>query len=398
MSRFTAWVRLLALVTFVYVLWFLIFDTSRIGKHIDIQKYMKADHTRFEQFCLSRSNEDVLGEINSNTRQIRQSETRHLVFLKVHKAASSTVQNIFMRFGAVRDLVFALPKRNTNVISVTNTVSEQNVLRPPSGRKYDILCCHVIYNKAAMQTFMPKDTVYVGIIRHPFGQFLSTIKYFYPKDFFNIQGLNKMKTFLQNPTKYIPRSAAGHFLNNRMAYEFNFPRTLFIDRNEDDIQTYLRQLDQEFSIVLVVDHLDESLIMMRRLLGWKLKDIIHGHINDGKYLFTKVPKIKTATELLHKRWAELDYALYDYFNKRLFEKIKSEGPDFEKELLYFKKVQRDVQSFCYKTYHTHVKDSLVMDPSPWNDRFEITSLDCIYMNIGEEVFIQEIRHRQYTQD
>ena len=35
----------------------------------------------------------------------------NIVFLKVHKAASSTVQNILMRYGAERNLKFVLPKR-----------------------------------------------------------------------------------------------------------------------------------------------------------------------------------------------------------------------------------------------------------------------------------------------
>ncbi|OWF38599.1 galactose-3-O-sulfotransferase 2-like [Mizuhopecten yessoensis] len=397
MPRFWFWVRLLGLAALVYTLRWLIFDTKRVDKYGGFPRYMREDHHRFDQFCLSKTKDDTFVEIESNRRQIDKPEARHIVFLKVHKAASSTVQNIFLRFGAIRDLVFMLPKSNSNVISLTNSVSEQNVLRSPTGKVYDILCCHVIYNKSAMQTFMPKDTVYVGIVRHPFEQFLSTINYFRPVEFFNIAGPHKAKTFLRNPTKYVSRAGIGNFLDNRMAYEFNFPRTLFIDRTEDEIQTYLRKLDQEFTIVLVADYLDESIILMRRLLGWKLKDILHGRVNTGKRRSAKVPKMETITKELHKHWAELDYALYDYFSKRLFDRIKLEGPGFQSELLYFKRVQRDVQSFCFNTYiyNINVRESIAINKSPWNERFEITSLDCIYMNINENIFIQEVRHRQY---
>ncbi|XP_060066897.1 galactose-3-O-sulfotransferase 2-like [Ylistrum balloti] len=393
MPRFGSRIRFLTLIVLVYILWWLIFDASGNEKYAGLPNYIAVDHNRFDQYCMRKRNIDILEEIGSNERQGRNPEARHIVFLKVHKAASSTVQNIFMRFGAVRNLVFMLPKSNSNVISLTNSVSEQNVLHPPIGRRYDILCCHVIYNKSAMQTIMPKDTVYVGLVRHPFGQFLSTIRYFHPKEFFNISGPHKLKTFLYNPTRYVQRSAVGNFLNNRMAYEFNFPHFLFVNKNKSSIQTYLRKLEKEFHMVLVADFLDESLILMRRLLGWQLKDIIHRRINDGKYWFTKVPKMKTAIKELHKQWAALDYALYDFFNKRLSEKIKSEGQDFQKELLYFKRIQRDVESFCLR----NVNESMIVHASPWNDQFEITDLDCLYMIIGEEVFIQEIRHRQYVQ-
>ncbi|XP_069128511.1 galactose-3-O-sulfotransferase 2-like [Argopecten irradians] len=362
--------------------------------NITSPKYLKADTNRFKQFCSSKMTRYIKEEINSDKRHANTQEARHLVFLKVHKAASSTVQNIFLRFGAIRDLVFILPKTNTNVISITESVTKHNVLPPPTGRTYDILCCHVIYNKLAMQTVMPKDTFYIGILRHPYAQFLSSIKYFHPPEFFNIPGMKKITTFLHNPTRYISRSTVGHFLNNRMAYDFNFPRELFINRKAEDIQRYLRFLDKEFSIVLIADHLDESLVLMRRLLGWKLKDILHGRINEGKLLFTEISKMKKTIKELHRSWAELDYHLYDYFYKRLFEKIKLEGPDFQKELGYFKRIQLDVKTFCQST----VKESMVLSMSPWNEQFEITNLDCIYMNIRERVFIQEIRHQQYVKN
>ncbi|KAG1681838.1 Galactosylceramide sulfotransferase [Nymphon striatum] len=47
-----------------------------------------------------------------DSRKKCSEETRTLMFLKTHKTGSSTVQNIFMRFGATRNLSFALPRSN----------------------------------------------------------------------------------------------------------------------------------------------------------------------------------------------------------------------------------------------------------------------------------------------
>ena len=41
---------------------------------------------------------------------LKMKEVHNIAFLKVHKAASSTVQNIFLRFGLFRNLTFVIPQ------------------------------------------------------------------------------------------------------------------------------------------------------------------------------------------------------------------------------------------------------------------------------------------------
>lgn len=349
---------------------------------------MEASHARFKSFC-----SDVTGahiNVSENSRR----EVRHIMFLKVHKAASSTAQNIFMRFGTKRGLVFMLPKTSFNIISQSGPVSNDNVLRPPEGKVYDVLCCHAIYDNNAIRNFMPRDTVYIGIIRSPYSQFISTINYFRPDEIMNIPGPHKVTTFLRNPTYYVQKSRVGHFLNNRMAYEYNFPRSLFENRNKEEIHKYLSRIDSEFTLVLIADYFDESVVLMRRLLNWNMKDILYSRINRGRFA-SKVSKHQSLNKLLHRQWAELDYALYDYFTTRLWNQIQSAGSDFHNELVYFKRIRGDVEYFCSKIENINANEMIRFENSPWNERFEITSLDCLYMNIHEEIFLEEIRYHQY---
>ncbi|XP_063399660.1 galactose-3-O-sulfotransferase 2-like [Mytilus trossulus] len=196
---------------------------------------------------------------------------KRVAFLKVHKAGSTTAQNIFLRYGESRNLTFVLPiirqDHWDNVIGIESTLNDKNILPSPLNKTFDVLCCHVLYNSEAFHKYMPNDTAYVGIVREPFNQFLSTLNYFgAPYIFEKIKALNKVLKYLQNPTQYehgLPYKWS--MTNNRMAVEFGFPSNLFRQYSEDESMEYLRKLDKEFQFVIIMEYFTESVVMMRRI-------------------------------------------------------------------------------------------------------------------------------------
>ncbi|XP_033729470.1 galactose-3-O-sulfotransferase 3-like [Pecten maximus] len=322
---------------------------------------------------------------------------QHIAFLKVHKAASSTAQNIFLRYAMKRDLVVVIPHVNKifypNIISTGTTVTSKNILPPPTNRSYEILCCHVIYDRIAFERIMPRDTVYIGIIREPFGHFVSILNYFRPKEVLDINDTLAVSKYLQEPTRYTKLNSKS-YVNNRMAREFGFPSDLYITHNETEIQFYIDKLESEFQLVIIVELFDECMILMRRLLNWRLSDVFYLKKNVKNELFEKI-KFTAGDVDRYRKWAVLDYALYDHFYQRLLNQIRMQGPTFNEELLYFKRIRRDMDFFCNPmpgvkksgVYHFHA--------SRWNPPFIITEEDCKYMNIGETAFIKEIRFKQY---
>lgn len=70
--------------------------------------------------------------------------------------------------------------------------------------------------------------------------------------------------------------------NNRMALEFGFPLEVFRSRKKKTaaITEYLDQLDSEMDLILVVEKLEESMVLLRRILNWKLQDILYIHKNS----------------------------------------------------------------------------------------------------------------------
>ncbi|XP_060069064.1 galactose-3-O-sulfotransferase 3-like [Ylistrum balloti] len=322
---------------------------------------------------------------------------RHIAFLKVHKAASSTAQNIFLRYANRRDLVVVMPHVPKffypNIISTGSTVTSKNILPPPANRSYEILCCHVLYNREAFVKIMPIDTIYIGIIREPFEHFTSILNYFRPGEILNINDTMAVSKYLQEPSRYTKRTS-NSYANNRMAREFGFPSDLFTTHNKTEVQLYLQKLESEFELMIIVEQFDECMVLMRRLLNWKLSDILYIKKNVKHKLFEKI-KFTAGDVNLYKRWAVLDYALYDHFYQRLQNQIRMQGPDFYDELLYFKRMRHDMEFFCNPMLGAKGTTIHQFAASRWNPAFVITEKDCHYMHIGETAFIKEIRLKQY---
>ena len=368
-----------------------------------ISSIKKANFSTMEEGSESLQEEDYpIAEDHGRNYSSIKKEIRHLAFLKVHKTASSTAQNIFLRFGDARNLTFMLAHTHgestwLNVISYVNSVTETNVVPPPEGTHYDVLCCHVIYNRNSFEKVLPDDTSYIGIVREPFSRFQSAIKYFSPNHIMNIQGDHPISVYAKNPIKYETDDPRKSMTNNRMAVEFGFPEALFPGKSsrnssEKEIEAYLQKLDKEFSFIIISEMFDESMVYMKRLLGWSLKDVLYVEKNKSNPKFNPRKLVTEADNKLLSNFLYLDIALYDFATKRFDDQVAREGEDFLNELKYFKDVKEKVNAFCTeKSDKMHIS----FERSKWDSGFEVTKTDCKLFFMHEKDLIQKQRMRQY---
>ncbi|XP_052064236.1 galactosylceramide sulfotransferase-like isoform X2 [Mytilus californianus] len=319
---------------------------------------------------------------------------KKVAFLKVHKAGSTTAQNIFLRYGESRNLTFVISRirdnQYDNVISLQSSLNNDNILPPPPNRTFDILCCHVLYNNEAFHKYMPTDTAYIAIVREPFDQFLSTLNYFRPAHILqNIKAENKVFKYLQDPSHF-EKTHRWSMTNNRMAFEFGFPSNLFYHYSEEESMDYLRTLDKEFQFVIIMEYFTESVVMMRRILGWTIKDVLYLKKNAARKSYQFVDN---TNRYLYERFAKLDYDLYNFFYRRLWLQIEKEGLDFQLELLYFDRLREEVEDYCI--FNAHQSKGYYVETSRWSKAFAVTQIDCEYLNMGEMSFVKKIRRRQY---
>lgn len=156
------------------------------------------------------------------------------------------------------------------------------------------------------------------------------------------------------------------YTNNRMALEFDFPRHLFTNYTRKESQAYLSKIDNEFHFVIIMDFFLESIVMMRRILGWNVKDVLFFKKNYAKeYL-----RIGNRYRNLYERFAKLDYDLFNFFYRGLWEQIRLEGIDFQLELKYFKYLRQVVEDYCIR--EATMADQYLVQASLWNEAFNVT--------------------------
>ncbi|RUS85057.1 hypothetical protein EGW08_007194, partial [Elysia chlorotica] len=289
-------------------------------------------------------------------------EIQQVVFVKVHKAASSTVQNILLRFALARNLSVLLPKIGTVINECGKTLEPSLLVQRPDGKdKYDILCNHVVYDETEISKFLPDNAIRVAILREPMAQALSALVYYstvYPKEQLR-RGAQKypadpINGFLRHPQDFYPPTdnPLHSYINNRMSIDLGFDTHEFDDakNNETKIDNFIKQLDKQIDFFLISEYFDESLLLLRRYLRWSMKDIIYLKSNSAKPLppsspLMRKPNITPEVEETFRKWDRIDYELYEYFLAKFLNTVKLE-PHFTEELEAFKVIESQVVYFC----------------------------------------------------
>ncbi|XP_052760670.1 galactosylceramide sulfotransferase-like [Mya arenaria] len=324
----------------------------------------------------------------------------HVGFLKVHKAASTTTQAIFLRFGWRRNLTFVLPPEYNkfgypNIISLNESVTKYNTLPPPPGKSFDILCHHVVYGKHEWGRVLPSYSAIVGTVREPFSLFKSILNYFQPGTIQKIERFDKdpIRRFLVTPTKYDSKNPRLSFLNNRLAFEYGVDPKIITSRNVTAFNDYLHNvLDIQFKVVILAKRFDEGLVMVKRKLNWTLNDILYAIKNVRNV--KKPDRFKVTDDLkdMHREFARFDYLLYEFFEAKFIRQTYEEGPSFQREVEHFKKTREMVEKYCHTKGD---KKPFKVAESDFNQEFEVTKYDCDLMHKGEIMFTQMIRKEQY---
>lgn len=346
-----------------------------------------------------RSLESRDNEQDQRPAELKQPVT-HIAFLKVHKTASSTAQNVFLKFGDENNLTFVLAHTKgesgwLNVISYNNSITRTNVVPPPPGKHFDLLCCHVIYDRQAFEAVLPPDTVYIGIVREPISRFKSAVKYFSPHFILKIPGKTPLSTYAKDPLSFEPADPKKSQTNNRMGVEFGFPAELFPGRqlngSQPEIDAYISKLGKEFKFIIISEKFDESMIIMKRMLNWHTKNVLYLDKNVGGKITNTRKILPPEDEEKIRQFLYLDTAIYSFAMKRFNQYVDDAGEDFKKEVDDFKTVREKVINFCTKSK----AGSVLIPGSAWYNEFTVTQTDCKMFTKHEKNLIQRQRFRMY---
>ena len=170
------------------------------------------------------------------------------------------------------------------------------------------------------------------------------------------------------------------------------------------VKQFMYNITAEFSHMLIAEHMDESLIVMRRSLCWDVSDILYLPLRVRKYQTKDKPLEPELQEKL-TNWSRVDAMLYETFNETLWRNIAEHGEDFWDELEFYKKQKEKIFDFCSpflktKKEYCNISDLgqyMEIPGSPWGNPFKIDVVWCVMSKISTMILRNIIRVREYPE-
>ncbi|KFP50866.1 Galactose-3-O-sulfotransferase 2, partial [Cathartes aura] len=256
-----------------------------------------------------------------------------IVFLKVHKSASSTVINILFRFGDTHNLTFAFPVGGGNQLYYPHHFLARSVqgFSPSSPRRFNIVCHHMRFLQPEVQKVVSRSAVYFSILRNPVQLMESSFMYYKGTSAFS--RAHSLEEFLSQPYHYYePTKSDSHYARNLMTFDFGFNPDGEVSPAR--VQLMLKAIEASFDLLLISEYFDESMVLLKELLCWDLDSVVSFPLNS-RHNSTKFPPSDAIVEKI-KDWNRLDWEIYTHFNRTFWERIDR---DFGRE-----RMQREVKA------------------------------------------------------
>ncbi|XP_077977416.1 galactosylceramide sulfotransferase-like [Glandiceps talaboti] len=265
---------------------------------------------------------------------------RDFVFIKTVKTGGSTMAALLFRYGLKHDVVAALSKDFTSSIRI-NATDNTVMIHPYNCTNfpgYNFIANHINYRRVALDKII-KNGKYFTILRSPVTR-TESLFYFRNENMKFHQFSNPFSAYLQTivSKNYTIKLKPPHFSEYFVRLIGN-PKII----NDTFIHNSIRNLDRELDLVMLTEYYDESLVLLRKMMCWEYEDMVIRRQRVRKEV--RLP-ITPDMETIVKEQSPLDVALYEYFNKTFWEKVKRYDGDFEEDLAKLRSVQNEVDVQC----------------------------------------------------
>ena len=272
---------------------------------------------------------------------------RNLYFLRTHQTGTSSVSNILYRHGQEHRLNFVMYplKLHLNYPGrVSMSYLEGKGVRPRDG--YNILCQYTRHHTMDALRILPDGVIFSTLLRHPVDQFLSVFHNFDIKsEIRNLQPHhNAYEEFFRNPHKISMMSSDSifHLIQNSMSFDLGLNPPQFKD--DAAVEKFIQAIDNDFHIVMILELLDESLVLFRRLMCWSLDQMVYVKLSMNMEYSSGI-----SDEIRDKilDWNSVDYKLYTHFYNKMKRIIGEQDEDFQREVVMLKSLNSEFWKECY---------------------------------------------------
>uniref|UniRef100_A0A6A7FX66 Galactosylceramide sulfotransferase-like n=2 Tax=Hirondellea gigas TaxID=1518452 RepID=A0A6A7FX66_9CRUS len=338
--------------------------------------------------------EESVTVVKKNKKENICAPKEHIMFLKTHKCASSSIQNMFLRYGATRSLTFALPAiRNYlgNPRMFKTKLIPNNLL--PSNGKVDIFAVHTRLNLEEHMKILHPDTFFVTVVREPAHLFDSLYSYFRLNNYFGVS----LEDYLNYPLKkqlssLRPRNRFGH---DMMLFDMGID--VHENMTETEVRGAIEKLDKVFHLVMIAGKMDESLILLKELLCWDYSDVIFFKKNVRKNEI-KSSLSKSSLEKMRKLNSR-DVILYEYFLEKHEKVVLKYGKQrMAEDVSKLKNLRDKIYKECgIRIVENPEPDTEFTESSDQVNTYfveNLTDIKCVLLTLPEIQFLNKIRKDQ----
>ena len=275
----------------------------------------------------------------------------------------------------------------------------------------------MIYNKTTLSMVMDPSTKYITVIREPVTHLISCYNYFGLNENFRLgQGLDAFRKFLSDPKKY---DKNPDWLQNLIDGPKNDSHIRSSTRNLQSadlglkykhfdnpiaIRLFTKEIERDFELLLVTDRLDESLVLLRRQLCWKMENIVYYTVNKWINTGWSAENLTEEDRERAREWSNVDTMLYDIANWQLDQRIAKQE-NFQTEVAQFRFINRVVAQFCSNFDQSDLgrknvdsstaTQTLWVPPSEFHEGFDLDKRFCHQLTAREEDVTLFLRCKQF---
>lgn len=345
--------------------------------------------------------------LNASRRQPQCLPQMSLMFLKTHKSGSTTLIATFQKYAYLNKLLMMVPRTNNNMYNWPMEFRpNKDNMKSPTHTKFDMLVNHIIFNKTSINKLMKAQTKFVTILREPLFHLRSAFDYFNLNKNHRLgKGKAAMELFLSDPDEYdkLPfwMDNIVYFANNRInsmtrnLQSADLGLSYWDFDNEDIVQSFVKAVLDEFHFILILERLEESLVLFRRVMCWEMKDIMFIKKNVNPKHEYRVEDLSLQSRINAYKWNNVDLMLYREATSKL-DQLLSEEPDIYDEIEVYRKLRHSITKYCVEgILYKHVKDPLVIPAGRWNTEIIVDSTYCALLLLDERDMTHVFKCLQY---
>ena len=185
------------------------------------------------------------------------------------------------------------------------------------------------------------------MIRHPVSRYISGISFYnidqkYDKQNFNnavSKHIEKNSNYMKKTTKCSDCKNVVNSVGNDLGFDFK----AYLKSNDQHqfMEDWLKARDSLYSLVLINEYFDISLVLLKRHFCWSISDILYFRsLTSSEKQFVDESNKQKIFE-----FQEIDSAIYQYFNRTFWSHVEKEKGIME-EVVEFQRIRKEVVERC----------------------------------------------------